>query len=360
VIVNGAGDLLTADVEALVNTVNCVGVMGKGLALQFKRRYPENFERYAAACARGAVQLGRMFVVELDSLTGPRYIVNFPTKGHWKARSKLEDIASGLDDLLRTIKDLGIRSIAVPPLGAGHGGLPWADVEALIRDRLGALSEIEVVLFTPANASRHLIGDRVPMTWGRAALIELIRAYVDLRRSVEPWEDTSGASHLEIQKLMYFAQLATPALRLRFEQGFYGPYSDQVRHLVQGMEGSFLLGFGDGSAPVQQLDPIRPTDEGISAADSYVSRSGSDADVRTGVVEPVMRMIEGFEGPYSIELLASTHWTAVVNECHNPHEAWNAIQKWTGRKGRLFTEHHVAAAWDHLVAVDLLSEPAGG
>ena len=357
---NGTGDLLTADVEALVNTVNCVGVMGKGLALQFKRRYPENFERYAAACSRGEVELGRMFVVELDALAGPRYIINFPTKGHWKARSRIEDIASGLDDLLRTVKELGIRSIAVPPLGAGHGGLSWADVEPLIRERLGALPDTEVLLFTPANASRHLIGDSVRMTWGRAALIELIRSYVDLRRSVEPWEDTHGASHLEIQKLMYFAQLATPELKPRFEQGYYGPYSDQVRHLIQDMEGSFLVGFGDGSAPVQRLDPISPTADGISAADSHVSRSEPQTNIGTAIVEPVMRMIEGFEGPYLIELLASTHWAAVANECQNPHEAWNAIQKWTRRKGRLFTEHHVAAAWDHLVAVELLSGPASG
>jgi len=352
-IVNGVGDLLASDVDALVNTVNCVGVMGKGIALQFKRRYPENFDSYARACKAKEVKLGYMYTVELHAMTGPRYVINFPTKDHWKARSKIKDIDAGLDDLVRVIRELGIKSIAVPPLGAGNGGLPWGEVEPLIYQKLGALSDVDVILFTPSNAARHLVPDPVKMTWGRALLLELIRSYAKARLSVEPWEDVSGASHLEIQKLMYFAQLVEPALKLRFEQGFYGPYSEQVRHLVQSMEGTFVTGLGDGTAPVQKLDPISPTEDGISEVDRYLEKSGSDKDVRGRIVDPVMRIIDGFEGPYAIELLASTHWVASQLGCDNAHAAWGAVQNWTNRKGRLFTERHITTAWDHLGRVGL-------
>ncbi|MET9228974.1 macro domain-containing protein [Lentzea sp. NPDC003310] len=148
VIVQGSGDLLDADVEALVNAVNCVGVMGKGLALQFKQRYPAYFEAYAAACAAGEVRLGRVHVVSLE-----RCFISFPTKGHFRSRSRLSDVAAGLDDLARVIGELGLRSVAVPPLGAGLGRLSWSDVEPLIVEKLGAL-DATVVVHSPENATR--------------------------------------------------------------------------------------------------------------------------------------------------------------------------------------------------------------
>ncbi len=117
------GNLLEADADGLVNTVNCVGVMGKGIALQFKQAFPENLREYELACRRGDVQLGDMFVVRLGHLTCPRYIINFPTKNHWKARSRLDDIRRGLAALVAVVRDLGIESIAIPPLGCGNGGL---------------------------------------------------------------------------------------------------------------------------------------------------------------------------------------------------------------------------------------------
>src|SRR5215510_5487854 len=109
-----AGNLLDAQVDAVVNTVNTVGVMGKGIALQFKQAYPENFRAYEAACRRGDVQLGRMFVVETGQMGPPRLIINFPTKRHWRARSRLSDIQAGLADLRKVISDRKITSIAVP------------------------------------------------------------------------------------------------------------------------------------------------------------------------------------------------------------------------------------------------------
>ncbi|GHH58913.1 hypothetical protein GCM10017774_81040 [Lentzea cavernae] len=143
VIVRGSGDLLDAEVEALVNAVNCVGVMGKGLALQFKQRFPDYFSAYAAACTAGQVRLGRVHVVSLD-----RCFISFPTKGHFRSRSRLSDVADGLDDLARVIWELGLRSVAVPALGAGLGGLSWDDVEPLISAKLGAV-DATVVVYPP-------------------------------------------------------------------------------------------------------------------------------------------------------------------------------------------------------------------
>ena len=131
------GDLLTAEREALVNSVNCVGVMGRGVALAFKRRFPANFKAYKEACDWEEIQPGRMFVFPTDELM-PGYVINFPTKRHWRGRSRLHDIEAGLPALVTEIERRGIRSIALPPLGCGLGGLAWADVKPLIHKALAA------------------------------------------------------------------------------------------------------------------------------------------------------------------------------------------------------------------------------
>jgi O-acetyl-ADP-ribose deacetylase (regulator of RNase III) len=141
------GDILTADAEALVNPVNCVGVMGRGLALQFKTAFPDNFEAYAAACARGEVATGRMFTWARNGPGNPRYVINFPTKRHWRAKSRMADIEAGLVALRREIERLGIASIAIPPLGAGLGGLDWSEVRSRIVAMFAALADVRVDLF---------------------------------------------------------------------------------------------------------------------------------------------------------------------------------------------------------------------
>lgn len=353
-ITTGTGDLLEAEVDALVNTVNCVGIMGKGIALQFKRRYPANFKAYAAACARGEVELGKMFVFELETIAGPRWIINFPTKGHWRAKSRMRDIETGLRDLVKVIHDRGIQSIAMPPLGAGNGGLNWTDVEPVIRRALDPLDDLAVHLYEPSKQHRALEGTAQKMTWGRAVVVDLIAAYVARRHAVEPWEDQDGASALEIQKLMYFAGVYEPKLGLKFARGSYGPYSDQVRHLLQGMEGSFLHGFGDGSDRVLDLAPIAPTDAGRREAQKVRQHE----EIRDSIVQPTLSAVEGFEGPYGVELLASVHWVATTEGASDPVSASDAVKSWTGRKAQLFGPKPVAEALDHLRRAGLLKTEA--
>jgi O-acetyl-ADP-ribose deacetylase (regulator of RNase III) len=154
------GNLLDADVEAVVNTVNTEGIMGKGIALQFRKAYPENYEAYRQACDAGEVEPGRMFVFDRRTLTRPRYIINFPTKRHWRSKSRMSDIEAGLVALVQEVKRLGVRSVAVPPLGCGLGGLSWADVRPRMHVALEKVPEVRWLVFELRSASPKVTGGR--------------------------------------------------------------------------------------------------------------------------------------------------------------------------------------------------------
>lgn len=334
------GNLLQADVDALVNTVNTVGVMGKGIALQFKRAFPAMFEDYARAAKRHELALGTMHVWPTDSMTGPRFVINFPTKGHWKAGSRLTDIERGLDDLVRVIEREGIRSIAVPPLGCGNGGLDWAVVEPLIRSKLAPLTGVEILVYppsgAPAAADMPTAGARPPMTPGRAALVQLLAQYS--RHAL------GDASLVEVQKLAYFLQVAGEQLRLDFAANHYGPYADALRHVLVTIEGHYLSGFGDGSARVHESEPLKlmPGAEAIATA-ALVERPDTVAHLSR-----VLELIEGFETPYGLELLATAHWVLTHQAVSDDEAVVAAVRDWSPRKGRMFTTSHVVVAIDTL------------
>lgn len=169
------GDILHADAEALVNTVNCVGIMGRGIALQFRKEFPENYKVYRAACDRKELQPGKMLVFDLNRLQHPRFIINFPTKRHWKNNSRIEDIQAGLVALVEKVRRLKIQSIAVPPLGCGLGGLNWNEVRPLIEQAFHDLPEVRVLVYEPAGApaAEEMAKEKKApkMTIGRAALL---------------------------------------------------------------------------------------------------------------------------------------------------------------------------------------------
>ena len=208
------GNILEADAEALVNTVNCVGVMGKGIALQFKLAFPENARAYERVCRRGEMRPGDVFVFETGALTNPKYILNFPSKQHWRSRSRLSDIEAGLQDLVQIVKRLGIRSIAVPPLGCGNGGLEWDQVRPRIQASFASVPEVRVLLFAPRGAppaeSMPIRTSRPQMTAARAMYVKLMAQYSEMAYRL---------TLLEFQKLAYFMQAAGEPLSLRFEQG---------------------------------------------------------------------------------------------------------------------------------------------
>ena len=295
----GQGNLLTADVDALVNTVNTEGVMGKGLALQFKKAFPEAFSAYEDACKAGEVTPGRMHIVH--RLASPRFIINFPTKRHWKQNSRMEDIEAGLVDLVNVIRERGIRSIAIPPLGAGLGGLDWSEVKPRIVNALAVLPDVRVLVFEPKGAPAHdqmAHAREVPkMTPGRAALVELMQRY--LGGLLDPF-----VTLLEVHKLMYFMQEAGEPLRLKYVKAPYGPYAENLRHVLRAIEGHLVAGYADGGDAPDK--PLTLVPGAVDDANAFLEANALTRER----FDRVGRLVEGFETPFGLELLATVHWVA--------------------------------------------------
>lgn len=332
------GDILTEDAEALVNTVNCVGIMGRGIALQFKNAFPENFKAYAAACQREDVQPGRMFVYETGQLTNPRYIINFPTKRHWRGKSRMEDIDSGLKALAQEIRDRNIRSIAIPPLGSGLGGLDWAQVRPRMEEALRGFDDLRIIIFEPqgAPAADRMVHNRdVPkMTPGRAALVGLIHRY--LGGLLDPF-----VTLLEIHKLMYFMQIAGEPLRLQYQKGHYGPYAENLRQVLRKIEGHLISGYADGGdAPDKQIELVPGAVQDASAFLEHHPETRARFD-------KVAELVEGFESPFGLELLATVHWLIQHESAATVHEVVARTYAWSDRK-KCFSPRQIALAVDVL------------
>ena len=339
------GDIIAEDAEALVNTVNCVGVMGRGVALKFKNAFPENFKAYAAACKMGEIQPGRMFVFETGQLTNPRYIINFPTKRHWRGKSRISDIDAGLEALVSDIRARGIRSVAIPPLGSGLGGLQWSDVRRQIERALNVLQDVRIVVFEPREApdAKEFVTSReVPnMTPGRAALVGLMQRY--LAGLMDPF-----VTLLEVHKLLYFMQEAGEPLQLRYTKAIYGPYADNLRHVLRAVEGHLISGYADGGdAPDKQLQlvPGALPDSNAFLKDHPDSRTRFDR---------VADLVQGFETPFGLELLSTVHWVVSRDGAKSGDELLTRTYTWGDRKRR-FSPRQIHLAFNLLVEKGWLS-----
>jgi O-acetyl-ADP-ribose deacetylase (regulator of RNase III) len=332
------GNLLEADAEALVNTVNCVGVMGKGLALQFKQTFPENFRQYQQACRNEEVRPGQMFIVPTGRLDNPRYIINFPTKRHWKNPSRLEDIKTGLQALVAEAKRLDIHSIAIPPLGCGNGGLDWSRVAPLIESAFAELPEVKVLVFEPQTDSTNSSAPVTPasnleMTRARALLICLMEQYslLDYPLTV-----------LEVQRLAYLLQAAGEPLRLQFMKGQYGPYAEKLHSVLQQLEGHFIKGYrAEDDWAVLQLLPIATEIAHVYLADSPAA---------TDVLNRVSDLMEGFESQYGLEMLTITHWVTQEDPkaAASFEKVISKVQDWSPRQRELMKPQHVRKVWQRL------------
>ena len=331
------GDIIAEETEALVNTVNCVGVMGRGIALQFKKAFPDNFASYAAACKRGDVQPGRMYVFETGQFY-PNYIINFPTKRHWRGKSRLEDIDAGLIALAEEIRERNIRSIAIPPLGSGLGGLDWSEVRPRIESMLREFVDLKVVVFEPGGGPSDerisQIKDVPRMTAGRAALVGLMDRY--LRALLDPF-----VTLLEVHKLLYFMQASGEPLRLRYQKAAYGPYAENLRHVLNEIEGQFISGYADGGdAPGKQLELVPGA---VGDAELFL-KDHPETRVR---FDRVADLVEGFESSFGLELLATVHWVAAENPTASTEDVIAGTYAWDERK-RQFSERQIRLALDVL------------
>lgn len=327
------GDILRAECDALVNTVNCVGIMGRGIALQFKNVFPENFREYAAACRAGAVRPGKMFVTETGEFF-PRYIVNFPTKRHWKGKSRIEDIEDGLVDLVSVVTKYQIVSIAIPPLGSGLGGLEWEEVRPLIVEAVSRLQNVDVLIYEPNGAPDAAAISRnksVPkMTPGRAALVALLQRY--LNSLMDPF-----VTLLEAHKLMFFLQEAGEALDLRYQKAPYGPYAENLRHVLRDIEGHLITGYADGGDdPTKQLTIV-------PGAFGDAERFLADRPDTLLRFAKVAELVNGFETPFGLELLATVYWVAKNEGAKTAEEALRLVHSWNARKQQ-FTPKHIEVA----------------
>lgn len=317
------GDLLNEDVEAIVNTVNCVGVMGRGIALQFKKCFPENFKVYATACKRKEMRPSKMFIYQTGLLLNPKYIINFPTKRHWRAKSRIEDIETGLMDLVKVIRNNNITSIALPPLGCGLGGLEWATVKVSIEQKLSKLEDVQIIIFQPKGApkAQNMAKTReMPhMTSGRAALIELIHRYFDgLLNPV--------ITLLEVHKLMYFLQESGEQLKLNYKEGPYGPYAQNLRHVLAKIEGHFITGYADGSDnPAKELKLIPGAYE--NASKHLVSHYETKEHFNR-----VVDLVDGFETSFGLELLATIHWIVKKHKISSIDSVISKVHNWNQHK----------------------------
>lgn len=339
------GNLLEAKTEALVNTVNTVGVMGKGIALQFRRAFEDNYRAYVKACKKGQVRVGEMFVFDYGALAQPpRYIINFPTKQHWRSSSSLAIIESGLQDLVRVIQEYGIRSIAIPALGCSNGGLEWAEVRPRIEEALGGLDGVEVLLYAPFASSEVLplkASRKVPgLTVARAALLKMMSIY-------EVFGNSLG--RLEAQKLAYLLQAAGVEFKLRFEAAQFGPFAEPLNKLLLTLDGHYLEGYGDRSRPSHMY--VRP--EVLELIDDYLE---GFEHVNESIAR-VSRLIAGFESPYGMELIASLHWLAVQGEARDFETALRRLREWNGRKAVMFDPQDARLAWSRLVDHGWIPKP---
>lgn len=348
------GNLLDARVDAVVNTVNTVGVMGKGIALMFKEKYPENFRAYETACQAGEVQVGRMFVTPGVELGGPRWIINFPTKKHWRQPTKLEWVSAGLAALKEVIRQKQIRSIALPPLGCGNGGLDWSVVRPLIEATLGDLRDVEVIVYEPTAKYQNVAKKQgvEKLTPARALIAEAVRRY---------WVLGIECTLLETQKLAWFLErsikrmgLADP-LDLRFTADRYGPYAQRLTHLLSGLDGSYLH-CDKRLADAGPFDTIWFEESQRERLELYLK--GQEARGYLPALEATDALIDGFQSPLGMEALATVDWL-IDREGAEPTLAGirRGIRSWPAgpvhaqRKERVFDDRLLSLALDRLRSV---------
>lgn len=345
------GNLLEANADALVNTVNEKGVMGKGIALMFKEAFPASAKQYENAARHGDVRVGHVLVTEQAPGLHPRWIIHFPTKKHWRQPSRIEWVREGLGDLVRVIRERGIQSIALPPLGVGNGKLEWGLVRDAIEGALGGLGDVDVLVFEPTSSylNKPKSTGVEALTVARALIAEIIRRYSILG---------IDCSLLEVQKLAWFLQRVVRAMHLDdpldldFEAKRYGPYADRLRHLLNALDGSYL----HAEKRMADSGPFDPIWFELSRREQVAEFLKADAARYLPALEKASAIIEGFESPVGMELLATVDWLLSVRHAE-PTVAGiqRELKRWPGppeageRKLRLLDARFIGLALDRLV-----------
>jgi O-acetyl-ADP-ribose deacetylase (regulator of RNase III) len=321
------GNLLDSEADALVNTVNTMGVMGKGIALQFKNMFPNNFKQYALACKNNALKVGQLLVVEEASfLSGKKMIINFPTKTNWRLPSEYEYIEKGILELVRIIEERKIKSIAIPPLGSGNGGLDWNKVKPILQKYLIDV-DCDVYIYEPSAAIQEVLKkERVKLTPARAMLLSVL---YELVRNGE------FVSEFSAEKIAYFLQRfgAKETFKLEFQPNFYGPYSGKVKHVLYYLNGSYIMGYSSkDKKPFEELGLISDAEVEVNRFLNEIENS-----IHKTIVEKTKNFLKGFYSPFGLELLSTIDFIINEKKVSNEEDIIKELNNWSDRKKTLFT-----------------------
>ena len=331
------GNILESSAEAIVNTVNTVGVMGKGIALQFKKAFPNNYKAYREACKNNEVKVGKMFVCsDSNIISGEKIIINFPTKTDWRKSSEYEYIEKGLEHLIEIINEYRIKSIAIPPLGAGNGGLEWEKVKKIIINKLQNI-EINIEIYEPTKQIvEHLRKEKVKLTKARALLLYVL---YDLVRNGE------YVSEFSSEKICYFLQRfgAKKFFKLSYTPHFYGPYSGKVRYILNVLNGSYIMGYSDMNT--KPFQPLTIIPDGYDYVKEYIEKDSELFEIG----EKTKKFLSGFYSDFGLELLSSVDYIITKNNTLKVNEVMTKISEWNDRKRSLFSNSkYVEIAINHI------------
>jgi len=333
------GNIFEANTEAIVNTVNTDGIMGKGIALQFKNLFPHNFKEYSKACKSGAVSIGKLLVTKDSSLIyGDKIIINFPTKTTWRKPSEYQYIEAGLTDLKNIIKEFKIKSIALPPLGSGNGGLEWYKVKGLIDKHLNDI-DCNILIFEPnAHIIEVLKKERVALTPARSMLLAVL---YDLVRNGEFVSEFAG------EKVAYFLQKfgAKDIFKLNYQPNFYGPYSGKVKHVLYYLNGSYLMGYSSkDTKPFEELNLMMDAEDDVL---QYLTTHSDKSLIE--ITNMTKSFLSGYYSNFALELLSTVDFIATKVNSLEEDIIIAEIESWSDRKKSLFAnQKFISKAISHL------------
>lgn len=321
------GNLFDSEAEALVNTVNTMGLMGKGIALQFKNLFPNNFKLYARACKHGELKVGQLLITEDESLlTGNKTIINFPTKTNWRLPSEYPYIEAGLTELVKVIKEKGIKSIAIPPLGSGNGGLNWNKVKQILERHLSEV-DCDIHIYEPSAAMQEALKkERVKLTPARAMLLSVL---YDLVRNGE------FVSEFSSEKVAYFLQRfgAQESFKLEFQPNFYGPYSGKVKHVLYYLNGSYIMGYSSkDKKPFEELSIVPDAENEVI---EFLEEPENTEHKK--IAEKTKKFLTGFYSPFGLELLSTIDFIISEKKARTLEAISQELENWSDRKKTLFT-----------------------
>ncbi len=324
------GNLLESEAEALVNTVNTMGVMGKGIALQFKYLFPNNFKLYSNACKNKEVKIGKLLVTEEEAmLTGKKIIINFTTKTSWRLPSEYKYIEDGLVELIKVVKERNIKSIAIPPLGSGNGGLDWHRVKKILEKYLSQL-DCAIFIYEPSiTIQEALKKERVKLTPARAMLLSVL---YELVRNGE------FVSEFASEKIAYFLQRfgAKETFKLEFHPNFYGPYSGKVKHVLYYLNGSYIMGYSSkDKKPFEELGIIPDAEADVN---DFLNKPENAK--HKSIVEKTKSFLTGFYSSFGLELLSTIDFIITEKNVETQEDIIKELENWSDRKKTLFTNPH--------------------